>query len=111
MKTMKNILDTINCTAEKLRPESDETFLLQFDSDLEQLNERWKHLVSLSQKHNAKLRENLDLTQKLLDDIELQEKWIDKIVKDHLAREYTVHSELELAELNRKFQVSSEHMQ
>lgn len=105
MKTMKTILDTINLTAKRLRPDSDEAFVLQFDSDLELLNTRWKTLVDLSQKQNSKLKENLDVTKKLSADISTMEQWIDWTAKEHIAREYTVHSVSELSDLRKKFQV------
>ena len=61
--------------------------------------------MKLAHLDNKRLENSLARTEKYLEELSALEEWIDNTHKTHLAREYVVHTEQELADLRAQFKV------
>ena len=105
IKTMQPSVDAIVKRCETLRTDADATFGARLNSEVEEMRGRWKRVIDLSGQHNVRLKDSVATTQNLIDDLHAMETWIDAVVRNDLAHEYTVHSKQELIDLKDKFQV------
>ncbi len=105
IQTLQPNVSNINDIYKSLSVCSEEEFEDKFTKDVDDLNERWKAVNKLANDQNTTLKHHLGETQVYLDKMAELEMWMDRQIKDHLAREYTVHSLEELQALHENFKV------
>ena len=107
MLVLQKNLDSMNSISSCMLEEAEESYGEVIREQVRQINEQWAGVVQLANRQHSDLSEADDATQALLDRMVQAEEWMDVIHRQHLAREYTVHSLEELQQLNKTFQVGN----
>ena len=109
MLVLQKNLDSMNSISSCMLEEAEESYGEVIREQVRQINEQWAGVVQLANRQHSDLSEADDATQALLDRMVQAEEWMDVIHRQHLAREYTVHSLEELQQLNKTFQVGNHY--
>jgi len=102
---MKNSVNTLNAIAATLLVVADPEFEISLRAETEKLGTRWKKVVELCRRHKDKLTQSLEKTTEAVDEIRAMDEWIAQSTKEHLRREYAVHSLQELDAFSESFKV------
>ena len=107
IRTLQPNLDNINDIMASLFSNCDENYANELRPEVKKLNERWSRVRAMAAEQNSKLHGAMTDTQGFRRRMAELNHWMDTINRDHLAREYTVHTYEELTDLNEKFQVTT----
>lgn len=98
-------MDNITEISKVMLTESDPVFREKLKAQVDALTERWTLVMRQAKQQHSKLADAQDQTERLSERMELADKWMDDMNREHLALEYTVHSQDELQQLTAEFQV------
>ena len=103
--TLEDNVKSIQEITTDLKENSEKEFGDKLQGEVDQLTQRWASISQLASSQKTRLLDAQDKTQALWDHIKEHELWMEKVKRDYLAREYTVHSEKELEDLLSRFKV------
>ena len=99
-------LDGVNASSVTLlEGPVDPDFKVKLEAEVKDLNDKWEKVKTLASAQHLTLEDALAKTREFVRDLEAVEAKVEQISRDHLAREYTVHSYDELVELDDRFKV------
>ena len=105
IKTLEDNVNSISDITTDLLRASDKDFAEKLRGEVDSLTRRWADISQLARDQKQRLIEAQKRTQALWDSVKEQEIWMEKVKREHLAREYTVHSDQELNDLVARFKV------
>ena len=103
--TLQTTLDGANSSSSGLLDSADPPFKDKLTTEVQGLNDKWARVKTLAAAQHSTLEDALQRTRRFVKDVEAVEAQADRVERDHLAREYTVHSYDELVELDDRFKV------
>lgn len=105
MSTLQQNVDSLNKLSKELLGPSEEEFGKWLESRIGDLNRRWEEVKQLADQQRSRLLQGEANTKQFQQSAKQLQAWVDNVNKEHLAREYTIHSVSQLQQTLSKFEV------
>ena len=107
MSVLQKNLDAMNSLSSRLLPSATDAVADAMRDQVRLINDQWAAIVQLANTQHKDLSMAENTTQALEERLRGASVWMDGIRREHLGREYTVHSREELTGLHKEFTVST----